>query len=245
MLVLISPAKTLDFSNNLPKHLAASPPIFAKEALELVNILQNYSAQDLSKLMSISPKLGELNYKRFKDFSYNSRKPAIYAYKGDVYEGFELEKYTDQDINFANKTIRIISGLYGILNPLDLIAPYRLEMSINLSNQSGKNLYNFWQDKLTKKLAEEEDAFIINLASQEYSSAIGKLNKKKINIVFKEKQNNTYKIIGIHAKKARGVMANFIVLNRIQNPEKLKLFNLNGYKFIGEFSSEEEYVFVR
>ena len=246
MLTIISPAKTLDFSNNLPKNIATSVPCFYQESLELLDIIKEYSAADLCKLMSISPKLGELNYKRFQELLLSSEtKPALYAYKGDVYEGFELEKYSAKDINVANNKVRIISGLYGILKPLDLIAPYRLEMSIKLPNKQGKNLYNFWQEKLTNKLEEEESEYIINLASQEYSSAIGKLNKKIINIIFKEKQNDKYKIVGIHAKKARGVMANFIVLNQIETPEELKSFELNNYKFIPEFSSEEEYVFVR
>ncbi len=151
MLVLISPAKTLDFSNNLPKNITTSVPKFHREALELVHILQNYSAKDLSSLMSISSKLGELNYQRFQEFSSSSVKPALYAYKGDVYEGFELEKYTEEQIKFADETIRIISGLYGILKALDLIAPYRLEMSVKLPNKYGKSLYDFWQEKLTKE----------------------------------------------------------------------------------------------
>lgn len=245
MLVLISPAKTLDFSNNIPEGVIASLPCFAKEALELVHILQNYSVENLSSLMSISSKLATLNYQRFQEFSSSPTKPALYAYNGDVYDGFELEKYTAKQIKFANETIRIISGLYGILKPLDLIAPYRLEMSINLPNSYGKNLYNFWQEKITKKLNEEPANFIINLASQEYSAAIGKLNKPKINIVFKEKYKDDYKIIGIHAKKARGNMANFIILNNVNNPEGVKAFNLNGYKFMPKVSTEEEYVFAR
>ncbi len=245
MLVLISPAKTLDFSNNFPENLAVSAPKFYKEALELMGILQNYAAQDLSKLMCISAKLGELNYKRFQEFSSANTKPALYAYKGDVYEGLELEKYTSDQIEFANKIIRIISGLYGMLKALDLIAPYRLEMGINLPNRLGKNLYNFWRDKLTESIEAEQEKFIINLASQEYSLAIGQLNKKKINIVFKEKQKDDYKIIGLYAKKARGIMANYIIQRKIENPEELKEFNLANYKYISRFSSAEEYVFVR
>jgi uncharacterized protein len=167
MLTIISPAKTLDFSNNLPKNIATSVPCFYQESLELLDIIKEYSAADLCKLMSISPKLGELNYKRFQELLSSETKPALYAYKGDVYEGFELEKYSAKDINVANNKVRIISGLYGILKPLDLIAPYRLEMSIKLPNKQGKNLYNFWQEKLTNKLEEEESEYIINLASQE------------------------------------------------------------------------------
>jgi uncharacterized protein len=245
MLTVISPAKTLDFSDNLPKNIKTTEPCFYKETLELLAILDKYSPQELCQLMSISPKLGELNYNRFQEFESAKKKPALYAYKGDVYEGFELEKYTAEDIKFADNNVRIISGLYGILKPLDLIAPYRLEMSIKLPNKMGKNLYNFWQEKLTQKLGKEKSEYIVNLASQEYSSAIEKLNKKIINIAFKEKQNDQYKIIGIHAKKARGMMANFIIRNKINTPEDLKSFKLNNYRFIPEFSSKEEYVFAR
>lgn len=245
MLTIISPAKTLDFSDNYPKNIKTTEPCFYNESHELLDILKKYSAQDICKLMSISPKLGELNYNRFQNFQSAQTKPALYAYKGDVYEGFELEKYTIEDLNFANENLAIISGLYGFLKPLDLIAPYRLEMSIKLPNKMGKNLYDFWQKKITKKLEEIKTEVIINLASLEYSSAIEKLNKKIINISFKEKQNDKYKIIGIHAKKARGVMADYIILNKIINPKDIKSFNLNNYNYSPEFSSEEEYVFVR
>ena len=245
MLVLLSPSKTLDFSDNVPTDIITSSPFFSKEALELAHILQRYSAEEISKLMSISPKLSDLNHQRFAEFSTTKKKPALYAYKGDVYEGFELDKYQDAEIAFANKSLRIISGLYGILKPLDLIVAYRLEMSINLSNNHGKNLYLFWKEKLTQQLNEESASVIINLASQEYSSAIGTLNKPKIDIVFKETYKEDYKIIGIHAKKARGVMANFIIRNKINQAEQLKDFDLNNYNFMQNFSTEEKYVFVR
>ena len=245
MLVLISPAKTLDFSSSIPNNLTQTIPIFAKESKELVNLLKKYSAKEISQLMSISDKLGELNYQRFQNFDHSITKAAIYAYKGDVYQGLELEKYSLEDLNFANQTIKIISGLYGLLKPLDLIAPYRLEMSIALPNPQGKNLYDFWKKKLTNQLNHETADCIINLASQEYSSAIGILNKPKIDITFKEEHKGEYKIIGIHAKKARGVMANYIVRNSIKEPEVLKNFNENGYRFASEFSKKEEYVFIR
>ena len=245
MLLLISPAKTLDFSNNVPETIIGSKPIFMKEAMKLVTILQTYSAPDLEQLLDISSKLSELNHQRFKDFKQQLSKPALYAYKGDVYEGFELKGYTQKDIDFANQHLRIISGLYGLLKPLDLIQAYRLEMSINLANPAGKNLYNFWQDKITNTLNQEPSKFIVNLASQEYSSAITKLNKPMINITFKESHKGTYKIIGIHAKKARGVMANFIIRNQLKELNEIKEFNLNNYKFMPELTSESEYVFIR
>ena len=247
MLLLLSPAKTLDFSDNVPIQITTSTPKFLKEACELVQILQKYSAQDIAKLMSLSEKLSELNFQRFQEFNKQNSKAALYAYKGDVYEGFELNEYKEAEIKFANEHLRIISGLYGVLKPLDLIQPYRLEMSINLINPKGRNLYNFWNEKLTDNLNEEQDDIIINLASQEYSSAIitSKLTKPIINIVFKEQHKGEYKIIGIHAKKARGVMANFIIRNFIKDTKEIKEFCLNGYQFKPEFSSKEEYVFVR
>jgi cytoplasmic iron level regulating protein YaaA (DUF328/UPF0246 family) len=247
MLMLISPSKTLDFSDNLPNNLKGSNPFFAKEASQLVQVLEKYSSQDISELMSLSDKLGQLNYQRFQNFASQPQKPALYAYKGDVYEGFELNTYKQEDIAFANQHLRIISGLYGVLKPLDLIKPYRLEMSINLPNNKGKNLYLFWENKITNKLNEEQDDLVINLASQEYFSAINPkiLNKKIINITFKEKHKDGYKIIGIHAKKARGIMANYIILNSINKASQIKDFNLNGYIFSSQLSSENEYVFIR
>ena len=252
LLALLSPSKTLDFSDNVPKVISkkAAQPCFMQETQELIGLLKKYSAEDIAKLMDLSPKLSELNYQRFQDFlSYKNTKPALYAYKGDVYDGFELDKYSEDQVNFANKAIRIISGLYGVLKPLDLIVPYRLEMSIKLVNPQGKNLYEFWNEKLTDRINDDllEADFVINLASGEYSSAINfaRLIKPVINIVFKEKHKDGYKIIGLHAKKARGIMANFIVLNNIETPAELKNFKLNNYQFSQELSSAGEYVFIR
>ena len=243
MLILISPAKTLDLSNNVPDKIISSEPYFYKEALQLVGLLQKYSPQELEKLMNLSDKLSELNYQRFQGFKLKkTTKAAIYTYKGDVYEQLELMDYTQEQIEFANQHLRIISGLYGILKPLDSIKPYRLEMSINLANSKGKNLYSFWGDKLSNYLKSEHPDFIINLASQEYSIS---LKLPMINITFKEKVQEQYKIIGIHAKKARGLMANFIIRNLLNSPEELKSFNLNNYKYMDELSSASEYVFAR
>lgn len=252
MLVIISPAKTLDFSDNIPLNTPFYIPDFVNEANELVTILQKYSAKTLSDLMSLSDKLGELNYNRFQNFSFDKsnksmHKQAIYAYKGDVYEGLEVQDYKPEELEFINSNLRIISGLYGLLKPLDLIQPYRLEMGIRLANDYGKNLYDFWREKITNKLNQEKCEFIINLASQEYSSAIimEKLQKTLIDIVFKESYKDGYKIVGIHAKKARGICANFIVRNRINKCEDIKSFCLNGYKFMPDISSNNEYIFVR
>ena len=243
MLILLSPAKTLDFDCKIPDQITTSLPDFSQETKQLIQILKQYSAKELGDLMKLSPKLSELNYQRFQNYDSSESRPAIYAYNGDVYEGFELSAYDKPIQEFADKNLRILSGLYGILKPFDLIKPYRLEMSTALPN----NLYNFWGDKLTDKLNSEKDEVIINLASQEYSSAINpaKLKKRKIDIIFKEQHKDGYKIIGIHSKKARGVMANYIIRHMINDPEELKNFSLNGYKYMPSVSSEGEYVFVR
>ncbi len=251
MLILLSPAKTLNFNCDIPDQITPSLPYFKKEAWQLNQLLKAYSVEQLANLMKISPKLSELNYQRFKNFNqeYNNynAKPAIYAYNGDVYEGLSLDLYNASQLQFANQNIRIISGLYGLLKAFDLIQAYRLEMSIALSNPSGKNLYDFWQAKITQRLNDEKSNYIVNLSSQEYSSAINskKLNKILINITFKENINGKYKIIGIHAKKARGIMANFIISNLIEDLEELKKFSLDGYKYMPELSSSSDYVFVR
>lgn len=243
MLVLISPAKTLDFTSTLPNNIQTTTPEFSEQASELVEVLKKYSVTNLAKLMVLSPKLAELNYQRFQDFATNDTRPAIYAYNGDVYDGFELEKYGAIQRDFLNKTIRIISGLYGLLKPFDLIKPYRLEMSTSLPG----GLYNFWHRKITDKLNSSGEDVIINLASKEYTDAVDipNLNKKIITITFKEKHQDGYKIIGIHAKKARGVMANYIVINNITDPELLKDFTENNYRYSLQLSSGEEYVFIR
>lgn len=247
MLVLLSPAKTLDFNCNIPDHVPVLEPHFSEEASQLVEILKKYSVEDLSILMKLSQKLSELNYQRFQNYEKSDSRPAIYSYNGDVYEGFELSKYNQDTQNFANRTLRIISGLYGVLKPFDLIKAYRLEMSTSLSNSRGKNLYNFWGDKITNYLNKDQAKVIINLSSKEYFSSINsnKINKKIINIVFKEKYKDGYKIIGLHAKKARGVMANFIIRSQILDPKKIQDFNLNGYQYSSDLSSEDEYVFIR
>lgn len=254
MLILISPAKTLDFTTQIPEDASYSLPFFTKESIALVEYLRKLNTNELAKMMNLSDKLSQLNHQRFKQF-FSEVDPkntivfrqAIYAYKGDVYQGFNLQDYKKEDIDFAQQYLRIISGLYGVLKPLDLIQAYRLEMSTPLVTTEAANLYNFWQEKVSLFLNQDKGDVIINLASQEYSSVLmrNKINKPIIDIVFKESYQNDYKIIGIHAKKARGILANFIILNKIKTPNDLKHFNLFGYKFREDFSTEAEYVFVR
>jgi cytoplasmic iron level regulating protein YaaA (DUF328/UPF0246 family) len=254
MLVLLSPAKTFDLSSyNLYYQLSdkISTPEFLDESLELVELLKKYSTSDIAKLMGLSEKLSELNFQRFKSFSethnLDNSRPAIFAFKGDVYKAIEVNKYNFAELEFANNALRIISGLYGILKALDLIQEYRLEMSTKLPNKLGGDLYKFWDDKITANLNQEPTEYIINLASQEYSSAISfnKLKHKVINVVFKERHKGAHKIIGVHAKKARGMMANFIIRNLIDQPQFIKEFNDQGYEFIPGLSSEGEYIFIR
>lgn len=194
--------------------------------------------------MGISTKLAEINHKRFSNFSdkfnFENSKQALLVFNGDVYKPIEIEKFTKEDFDFAQKHLRILSGFYGVLRPLDLIQPYRLEMGT-------KNIYQFWGDKISQFLNNEDAKHIINLASEEYFSAVNPkiISAKIINIIFKEKKNGTYRIVGINAKKARGLMTNFIIKNKISNPISLKEFAVEGYHFVKELSDENNFVFTR
>ena len=171
----------------------------------------------------------------------------MFAFKGDVYSGIDAGCLTTDDLSFAQDNLRILSGLYGVIRPLDLIQGYRLEMSTKLANAKGNNLYHFWGDKISKVLNSDESDVIINLASNEYFKGIDKksLDAKIINITFKEYKVDKYKIVGIYAKRARGAMVNFIITNRLTNPESLKLFDVGGYVFRDEFSDESNFIFTR
>ena len=243
MLTLLSPAKSLNYEPS--HHVGFTLPHFIAETKILAVQLKKFSVPDLEKLMGISKNLAELNHQRFQNFSENfdleNSKQALLAFDGDVYKPIEAEKFTSEDLNFAQKTLRILSGFYGVLRPLDLIQPYRLEMGTNL------NLYKFWSDKISQHLDSEGSKHLINLASEEYFSVINpkKISAKIINITFKENKNGSYKIIGIYAKKARGLMANFIIKNKITNPQELKKFQSENYRFAKEMSDEMNFVFVR
>lgn len=252
MKILISPSKTIKLDSE-QKSKIHSVPKFINESLELASILKKYSAKDLSKLMSISDNLSEINYERYQSFdnisNENNSKQAILIFKGDVYEPIEINNYNTKDFEFMQTNLRIISGLYGILKPMDLIKPYRLEMSTKLNNNYGKNLYEFWGSKLSNYLNNdsEKDIPIINLASNEYFKAINipKLRERVIDIEFKERKNDIYKIIGIMAKKARGEMVNYIIKNKITKYSDLKEFNVNGYKYNEKFSTDNKLSFTR
>jgi cytoplasmic iron level regulating protein YaaA (DUF328/UPF0246 family) len=250
MLILISPAKTLDYS--APTFKESTQPDFQTDTHSLVRIMKKKSAKEIGELMHISDNLAELNDERFKtfqkDFTSENSKQALLAFKGDVYTKIEVDEYSKEDFEFAQKHLRILSGLYGLLKPLDLIQPYRLEMGIKLENKKGKNLYEFWDKKISKAINEASNGqTIINLASQEYFKSVHlkTLKSPLINIEFKEYKDNSYKIIGFFAKQARGMMSNFAIKNRITNPEQLKTFNESGYEYSEKMSDEKNWIFVR
>lgn len=247
MITLISPAKTLDLSTS---HLeVATQPDFKKETFELVGIMKKQKTEDLIKLMGISEKLAELNAARYKNFQKtfdtDNSKQALLAFKGDVYTKIAVENYTQEDFEFAQQHLRILSGLYGLLKPLDLIQPYRLEMGTRLENKNGKNLYEFWGTRIAKVINEaSQGSPIVNLASQEYFKVvdISVIKSEIISPVFQEYKNGKYQIIGLFAKQARGLMTDYIIKNRIQDPQQLKLFNIEGYEWAG---NDNEWRFVR
>ena len=254
MLTLISPAKTLDFQSE-PTTNKTSTPTFLNQSKQLVKIMRQQSSEDLTKLMGISPKLAQLNVRRFNDwkppFDASNAKQAVLAFKGDVYMGLEAETYNTRDFTFAQKHLRILSGLYGLLRPLDLIQPYRLEMGTHLENKRGKDLYDFWGDRITLNLVaglnNHKNKTLINLASNEYFKSINTslLPARLITPVFKDYSKGSYKVLSFFAKKARGAMASFIVRNRISKPEDLKAFDMDGYKFNSDHTIDSQWVFTR
>ena len=248
MLALISPAKTLDYSTIKG---VFSAPKMQNEISQLIANLKTKSIEDIQKMMKLSDKLSVLNYERFQNFNETfteqNSKAALFAFKGDVYTGLNADNFTTEDTQFAEKSMRMLSGLYGILKPLDLIQPYRLEMGTKLPIGDFKNLYEFWGSKISNEINKIEGNFLINLASNEYFKAVDKktLNPQIIDINFKEHKNGEFKIIGIYAKKARGQMLNFLIKNRIQNPQDLKKFTANNYQFNPQLSSEYNWIFSR
>ena len=254
MLVVISPAKRLSFDTP-GKARNHSQPEFLDDAQMLVTKLRRYSAPRLSKLMSISPALAALNRDRFKQwqppFTKTNAKAAIEAFAGDVYIGLNAADFSARDLTWAQKNLRILSGLYGVLRPLDLIQPHRLEMGTQLRTPRGKTLYQYWGEEVTDTLnatfATHKQKVLVNLASNEYFGVIkpNQLDARILNVTFKDLKNGKYKVISFFAKKARGLMAAFIVHNRITQSAKLSSFNCDGYAFAAEQSSPEELVFLR
>lgn len=254
MLILISPAKSLDFETQSSVQ-NYSEARFLKESNTLIKQLRKFSTDEISDFMGISPKLAQLNFERFVNwqlpFNKENAKQAILAFKGDLYTGLDAISLTETELQTAQTDLRILSGLYGILKPLDLIQAYRLEMGKKLQTTKGKNLYEYWGDKITHEinstLKEKEDKHIINLASNEYFKSVNKkkLKAEIITPVFKDLKNGHYKVISFFAKKARGLMTRFIIQNQITNPEHLKAFNSDGYVFNPHLSTNQELVFTR
>ena len=254
MITLLSPSKKLNFNeqNIVHSHTECD---FIQSAELLANEAKNLTENDLKELMSISDNLAKLNRDRFDrwslPFSPSNAKQAILAFDGGVYSGLKAEDFKENDFNFAQNHLRILSGLYGILKPLDLIQPYRLEMGVSFKNNKGKNLYEFWKEDLTKNLnntlKEHSNPTIVNCASVEYFSAIdlSKLDGKILSIVFKEYRDDKLKFISFNAKKARGLMTQYIVKNKINSNDDIKDFNYDNYNFDLKLSDESTFVFTR
>ncbi|MBL8496694.1 peroxide stress protein YaaA [Nitrosomonas sp. JL21] len=254
MIIVISPAKTLDFETPpiTEKH---THPDFLDDSAELIDALRKLEPDQIGKLMSISPKLALLNSNRYfawqRPFTPKNAKQAILAFKGDVYTGLDAETMTPAELSFAQEHLRILSGLYGVLRPLDLMQPYRLEMGTQFKNSRGNNLYEFWDsiitDALNQALKKQKDDTLINLASNEYFHAVqpAKLNARIITPVFKDEKNGVYKIISFFAKKARGMMSRYIIHHRLTDPEAIKHFDVAGYRFSAADSDSNAWVFIR
>jgi len=219
----------------------------------LIDQLKDLTPADVASLMGLSDKLSDLNVGRFahwkQPFTQDNARPAVYAFKGDVYTGLDAYSFSKKDMKFAQKHFRMLSGLYGLLKPLDLMQPYRLEMGTKFKNLRGVNLYEFWGDAITQKLNEDlkQGEVLLNLASNEYFKSVNKkaLNGEIITPVFKDQKNGQYKIISFYAKKARGLMAAYVIKNQINNVEDIKQFDTAGYRFEASMSKSKEWVFIR
>jgi len=254
MLLILSPSKTLDYETQHSLK-ESSQPVFLGDSEKLVAKLRTLSAPQIAKMMELSEKLASLNVARFKNFhtpfTLANARQAILAFKGDVYEPMEVKNYTKKDFAFAQGHVRILSGLYGLLKPLDLMQPYRLEMGRKISVGKTKVLYGFWGSRIAEtlnaELAKHSSKLLINLASEEYAKAVDRkaLRTPLINIIFKEKQKDSLKIIGLFAKQARGVMANFIIKNQIDDVDALRDFAERGYVFTPSLSDAANLTFVR
>jgi len=253
MLLLISPAKTLDFSKT--EHSENSQPAFLTDTRTLVKQLKTFKSEEIGKLMGVSEKIANLNVERYQEcktpFTTENAKQALLALQGDVYKGMQTEDFDAEDLNYPQETLLILSGLYRVLRPFDLMQPYRLEMRTRLENERGKNLYEFWGEKLTthiNKLAKDGNhTTVVNLASNEYFKSVKsrKLEPTLLTINFKEKRKGVYKTVAFNAKRARGMMCRYAIKNRLTQPEALKNFDLAGYTFNPELSKENDWLFTR
>ena len=254
MLITLSPSKGQDFEEPAltKKH---SKPADLKDSELLIKELRKIKSKELQEMMSISENISNLNVNRFKSFKIpfttKNAKQAIFAFKGDVYGGFDLESFNEDDYVYAQDHLRILSGLYGCLRPLDLIQPYRLEMKTRLKNDRGENLYQFWDDRITKSLNRElkkqKEPVLVNLASNEYFKSVKPklLEGRLLNINFKETKNGKTRVVAIFAKRARGAMADYIIRNRLEKAEDIKKFKLGGYRFDKSLSDDRQWTFER
>lgn len=252
MLMLISPAKSLDMQARFPT-VATTEARLLDDSQLLIDQLQELSPEEIKKLMGISEKLSDLNYQRFQDWTQNASAlqcPALFAFQGDVYQGLAASSLTNDEIAYSQQHLRILSGLYGLLRPLDLMQAYRLEMGTKLTNQRGANLYAFWGDKISELIKADipdKASELVNLASNEYFKVVKpmQIGAQLITPVFKDYKNGQYKIISFYAKKARGMMVNYAIKNKISQAEELKKFDSAGYRYADELSDEKQWVFIR
>ncbi|MDH5472181.1 MAG: peroxide stress protein YaaA [Gammaproteobacteria bacterium] len=254
MLIVISPAKTLDYDTPA-KTKNFTQPDYLDRSQQLIDRLREMSSRDIAELMNVSTKIADLNFDRYeswrKPFTVENAKQAILAFKGDVYTGLDAETFTAADFKFSQNHLRVLSGLYGLLRPLDLMQPYRLEMGTRLTNQYGKNLYEFWGTQITEGLNQQlkklKSEYLINLASNEYFKSVKPkhLHAEIITPEFKDYKNGQYKMLGVYAKRARGAMSRFIIQNKLVNPEDIKSFSEQGYAFNKKLSKDNHWIFTR
>lgn len=250
MLVVISPAKKLDYSSSIEAPLLSQPALL-DHAEELSVGLKALAPQDVSSLMHLSDKLGALNYARFQEwqtpFNANNARAAVLAFKGDVYQGLDADSMSAEDLHWAQDHLRILSGLYGVLRPLDLMQAYRLEMGTKFANPRGKDLYQFWGDVITAELNRAESSVLVNLASNEYFKSVRKkdISARIVTPVFMDKKDDKYKIISFYAKKARGLMSRYIIQKRITQIEQINQFDSDGYVYNAALSEADAPVFLR
>lgn len=254
MLVLLSPAKKLDYDSPV-RTTKYTQPLFVEQAQGLINVLKQKSASEIAGLMSLSDNLASLNVERYAawtpKFTQTNSRQAVLAFNGDVYEGLEAPTLNEGQLDWAQQHVAILSGLYGVLRPLDLMQPYRLEMGTRLATDKGRNLYDYWGSEIAKylnaRLAEQGADMIVNLASEEYFKSVDQktLKARIVQCVFQDEKNGSWKVISFHAKRARGLMARYIIENQISDSAKLKGFDAEGYAFHAEASSDLKLVFRR
>lgn len=254
MLILISPAKKIEYKKS-KIDITTTMPYFIEESKSLITELKKFNSSDIGKLMNISKNLSDLNFERFlkwqPTFTEKNANPAVFMFQGEVYQGLKAQNFNAEEINFMQNNLLILSGLHGVLRPLDLIQAYRLEMGTKLKTKNANNLYEFWGNKISDfiniRLKENNSETLVNLASDEYFKSVNIkiINAKIIKPVFKDENNGKYKIISFYAKKARGLMTKFIIENKIDKVNDLKAFDYEGYTFSQEFSKKDELVFLR